>query len=110
MNFINILKMICRTHQLMNGGYQSFPENNILTIFSDPNYCYRCWNVAVIWKLMKLWNINFKLLILVPEEKKHLLLNIYLIIFCRYNRSEKSIILKKKDKLKFPLSKSEMSS
>ena len=29
-------------------GYQWDHDNNIVTIFSAPNYCYRCGNVAAI--------------------------------------------------------------
>ena len=43
--------MICRAHQLMMGGYQWSHDNNVLTIFSAPNYCYRCGNVAAIMEV-----------------------------------------------------------
>jgi serine/threonine-protein phosphatase 2A catalytic subunit len=38
--------MVARAHQLMNQGYQLQHNNNICTIFSAPNYCYRCNNQA----------------------------------------------------------------
>ena len=44
----NNLKMVCRAHQLMMQGYTHTHNKNISTIFSAPNYCYRCGNMASI--------------------------------------------------------------
>jgi serine/threonine-protein phosphatase 2A catalytic subunit len=40
--------MIARAHQLMMEGYTSTHNKNVSTIFSAPNYCYRCGNQAAI--------------------------------------------------------------
>jgi serine/threonine-protein phosphatase 2A catalytic subunit len=47
-NHTNKLKMIARAHQLIMEGYQPTHNENVVTIFSAPNYCYKCGNQAAI--------------------------------------------------------------
>ncbi len=50
-NHNNGLTLISRAHQLVMEGYNWSHERNTVTIFSAPNYCYRCGNQAAIMEL-----------------------------------------------------------
>ncbi|XP_024037658.1 serine/threonine-protein phosphatase PP2A-4 catalytic subunit isoform X2 [Citrus clementina] len=47
-NHTNNLKLIARAHQLVMDGFNWAHEQKVVTIFSAPNYCYRCGNMASI--------------------------------------------------------------
>jgi serine/threonine-protein phosphatase 2A catalytic subunit len=59
-NYSNNLQMICRAHQLVLQGYNWSHDKNVCTVFSAPNYCYRCGNQASIMELDELLNFNFQ--------------------------------------------------
>lgn len=69
-NHINGLELICRAHQLVQEGYKFwFPENNLVTVWSAPNYCYRCGNTASILMLDEKLEREFRMFNDVPESR-----------------------------------------
>jgi len=48
---VNNMSHILRAHQLCQEGYQVLYDDRLSTVWSAPNYCYRCGNVAAIMEL-----------------------------------------------------------
>ncbi|CAK9052414.1 Serine/threonine-protein phosphatase PP2A catalytic subunit (Protein phosphatase 2a) [Durusdinium trenchii] len=53
-NHANGLKLIARAHQLVMEGYNWCHDRHVVTIFSAPNYCYRCGNQAAVMEIDEL--------------------------------------------------------
>ena len=68
-NRINGLELICRAHQLVMEGYKyHFDQKNLITVWSAPNYCYRCGNVAAVLAFDESLEREFHMFREVPES------------------------------------------
>lgn len=67
----NALQLICRAHQLVQEGYKyMFPSKSLVTVWSAPNYCYRCGNVAAILAVDDKLEREYKVFSAVPDDKR----------------------------------------
>jgi len=66
----NSIKMICRAHQLVMEGFKWHFGDTVLTVWSAPNYCYRCGNVAAIFELDETLRHDFIIFEAAPQESR----------------------------------------
>lgn len=50
-NHHNDISMVARAHQLVMEGFKEMFEKQVVTVWSAPNYCYRCGNVAAVMEI-----------------------------------------------------------
>ncbi|CRL28572.1 Metallophosphoesterase [Penicillium camemberti] len=69
---VNDLSLIARAHQLVNEGYKyHFNNQNVVTVWSAPNYCYRCGNLASVCEIGEDLKPSFKLFSAVSDDQRH---------------------------------------
>jgi serine/threonine-protein phosphatase 6 catalytic subunit len=66
----NNLDLLCRAHQLVHDGYEYMFDKKLVTVWSAPNYCYRCGNVASILALDSNLNQSFTIFHAVPDDQR----------------------------------------
>ena len=84
--------MIARAHQLMDKGYNLKHKDQVVTIFSAPNYCYRCNNLAAILEMDEHLDENYMLAYL--ERAKLHFYNLNIVKGCEDLKKYESILSK----------------
>jgi len=70
-NHINGISLIARAHQLVQEGYKFwYTDQNLVTVWSAPNYTYTCNNKAAIMKVSDQLDRHFEVFKEVPESSK----------------------------------------
>ena len=69
-NSKNSIELIARAHQLVMEGYKHMFSDTLVTVWSAPNYCYRCGNVAAILELDEHLTKNYKIFEAAPQEAR----------------------------------------
>lgn len=58
----NGIQLVCRAHQVVNGGYKFFHDNKLVTIFSAPNYCGEVGNNGAVMYIDENLGCSFTIL------------------------------------------------
>jgi len=69
-NRTNGLELVCRAHQLVMEGYKPMFNDSLVTVWSAPNYCYRCGNVAAILQVDEDLSKEYKIFEAAPQEAR----------------------------------------
>lgn len=60
-NFVNNIDLVARAHQLVMEGYKTLFDNNLVTVWSAPNYVYKMGNIASIMEFDEHLNRTFRI-------------------------------------------------
>jgi len=66
----NNFEHITRAHQLCMDGYQVLFDDQLSTVWSAPNYCYRCGNIASVMEVSDTLDRNFNTFDASPDNEK----------------------------------------
>lgn len=70
-NHSNNVELIARAHQLVMEGYKTIFNDTLVTVWSAPNYCYRCGNIAAILELNEQLAKTYKTFEAAPQDSKN---------------------------------------
>lgn len=68
---VNNQSHILRAHQLCQEGYQVLYDDRLSTVWSAPNYCYRCGNMASVLEVNDQGERFFNVFEAAPENSEH---------------------------------------
>lgn len=68
---VNSMSHILRAHQLCQEGYQVLYDDRLSTVWSAPNYCYRCGNLASVLEVSDTGERYFNIFAAAPENDIH---------------------------------------
>lgn len=70
-NHANGMELVARAHQLVMEGYKIIFNETLVTVWSAPNYCYRCGNIAAILELDEHLGKTYKTFEAAPQDSKN---------------------------------------
>ena len=65
----NKISVVARAHQLVMEGFKWMFDKQLVTVWSAPNYCYRCGNMASIMEVDETLSFEFKTFGPAPEQR-----------------------------------------
>ncbi|KAH0428062.1 ser thr protein phosphatase [Colletotrichum camelliae] len=68
---VNNMDHILRAHQLCQEGFQVLYDDRLSTVWSAPNYCYRCGNMASVLEVSDTGERFFNVFAAAPENDQH---------------------------------------